>query len=81
MLLRFNANAFRNNYNISDLTKMDLAYYAIKVGTCDISRLDMSKEFDFSKKKPTSYDVIGEDIETQTNDLDVYDVILAGVEL
>ena len=53
-ILRLNAKAFRNNYNLSDLTKMNLSYYAVKVGTCDISKLDMSMEFDFAKKAKSS---------------------------
>lgn len=32
VILRFNINSFRNGYTISDLLKMDLSVYAIKVG-------------------------------------------------
>lgn len=82
LVLRFNSKAFRNNYNISDLTKMELSYYAIKVGSCESDKLDMSMEFDFNKKSPTANDVLGLKNEEQVNCLlDVYDVILAGVEI
>lgn len=80
-VLRLNAKAFRNNYNLSDLTKMKLVYYSVKVGVCDVAKLDMSKEFDFSRKVPTAEEVVGEEKANTTNNLDVYDVILAGVVL
>lgn len=57
-VLRLNNKAFRNNYNLSDLTKMKLVYYGIYVGVCDISKLDMSKEFDFSRVSPTAEEVV-----------------------
>lgn len=44
-VFRFNIEAFRNNYGIADLTKMDLVYYGVKVGKVDISLLDISNEF------------------------------------
>lgn len=80
-ILRLNAKAFRNNYNLSDLTKMKLSYYAVKVGSCDISKLDMSMEFDFAKKAPTAEDVLGADSKPNSTMLKVYDVVLAGVEV
>lgn len=82
VILRFNAKAFRNNYNLSDLTKMNLSYYAVEVGVCDATKLDMSKEFDFSKKLPTAEEVLGVKGYAVTTDgvYKVYDVILAGAE-
>jgi len=80
-VLRLNAKAFRNNYNLSDLTKMKLTYYAVKVGECDISKLDMSMEFDFAKKAPSAEKVLGTESEVNTGNLIVYDVVLAGVEV
>ena len=80
-VLRLNAKAFRNNYNLSDLTKMNLTYYAVKVGTCLPNKFDMAKEFDFSKNAPTAEYVLGGPTETKNDELDVYDVVLAGVEL
>jgi len=79
-ILRLNAKAFRNNYNLSDLTKMELSYYAVKVGSCDISKLDMSMEFDFAKRSPSAEEVLGAESETNSSLLTVYDVVLAGVE-
>lgn len=79
-VLRLNMKAFRNNYNLSDLTKMKLKYYAVKVGTCNLENLDMSKEFDFSKKVPTPEDVLRTANSATKDNLVVYDVVLAGVE-
>lgn len=77
-ILRFNINAFRNNYTIADLTKMDLTYYIVKVGRAKEDSLDISKEFNMGEKL-----ISLDDLENGTNSdeevLDVYDVILAGV--
>lgn len=79
-ILRFNIKAFRNNYNLSDLTKMKLKYFAIKVGACDGERLDMSKEFDFSKPIPSAESILQQGSSVSDSLLTVYDVIFAGVE-
>ncbi|MCC9295972.1 DUF6414 family protein [Clostridium sp. WLY-B-L2] len=79
-VLRLNNRAFRNNYNLSDLTKMKLVYYGICVGVCDISKLDMSKEFDFSKKTPTAEEIVSGNDDISNSGLKVYDIVLAGVE-
>ena len=79
-VLRLNSKAFRNNYNLSDLTKMKLVYYGIYVGVCDISKLDMSKEFDFSKMLPTAEEVVDGRGGVKDGQLKVYDIVLAGVE-
>ena len=80
-ILRFNNKAFRNNYNLCDLPKMNLTYHAIKVGCCSAENLNMENEFDFTQKKPTSDDILGTEIDEKLKDLFVYDVILAGVIL
>ncbi len=79
-ILRLNSKAFRNNYNLSDLTKMKLVYYGIYVGVCDISKLDMSKEFDFSKAHPTAEEVLDGKSRLRDAQLKVYDIMLAGIE-
>ena len=38
-VLRFNLQAFKNNYNLVDLSKMKLTYFGIKVGTCGENHL------------------------------------------
>lgn len=47
-VLRFNIDSFRNNYNIADLVKMDLTYFAIKVGRVLEEDLAMENEFNLS---------------------------------
>lgn len=79
-VFRFNIEAFRNNYGIADLTKMILTYYGVKVGIVDINLLDINKEFNFEQGSISS----AFDLENETknaNDIDVYDILLAGVEL
>lgn len=44
VVLRFNINSFRNGYKISDLLKMNLAIYAIKVGKTSLDMLNVNKE-------------------------------------
>ena len=58
-VFRFNIEAFRNNYSIADLTKMDLVYYGVKVGKVDISMLDISNEFNGEKSTTitSAYDI------------------------
>lgn len=80
-ILRFNINAFRNSYSISDLTKMDLTYVIIKVGKSQKNLLDINQEFNF-KEEPLSYDKIkNKENELDKDLLDVYDVLLAGVNI
>lgn len=82
-VLRFNLKAFKNNYNLVDLSKMKLTYFGIKVGTCTQNQLSIEKEFDFqvSEEKITAEDIVGVDniTEKKENELDVYDIVLAGV--
>ena len=79
-VFRFNIDAFRNNYSIADLTKMNLAYYGVKVGKVDINLLDINKEFNFEPTTINSaFDI--ENNNQNTNEIDVYDIMLAGVEL
>ena len=86
VVLRFNINSFRNGYTIADLLKMDLAVYAIKVGRTSIKMLDVNKELDmnvsFIPKDNPSYEFGDKDSIAASSDrmLDVFDVLLAGVE-
>ncbi len=77
-IFRFNIGAFRNNYGIADLTKMNLTYYGIRVGSADVNLLDINKEFNFEQGAINSaFDI--EEIRTNLNELDVYDILLAGI--
>ena len=42
-VLRFNLQAFKNNYNLVDLSKMKLTYFGIKVGSCGENHLSIDK--------------------------------------
>ena len=86
VILRFNINSFRNSYTISDLLKMDLSIYAIKVGRTSLENLNVNKELGMNvsviPKDNPSYEQ-NSDTEESSKDspvLDVFDVLLAGVE-
>lgn len=90
-IFRFNINSFKNNYKPSDLLKMDISIYAIKVGRSTIRKLNIDYEFEIespaiSKDNPEwEKNVLIEETknseEDEDNDLDVYDVLLAGIEV
>lgn len=78
-ILRFNIKAFRNNYGISDLVKMNLTYHAIEVGIFPEENLTMQQEFSVGQKSFSGFDIMsGEPVDS--TGLKVYDVILAGVD-
>lgn len=81
-IFRFNIDSFRNNYSLSDLTKMNLCYYGIKVGETEEKNLDILRELSIDEN---SYTIQLEDIEESSNRkstglLQIYDIILAGVD-
>ena len=81
IILRFNRNAFRNSYTMSDLPKMQLTYYAIHVGQINKTDLQVQKEFEFGTTKASKridYASASEGSNT-TTEIEVYDVVLAGV--
>lgn len=86
VVLRFNINSFRNGYTISDLLKMNLSIYAIKVGKTTLEMLNVNKELGMDvsimPKDNPSYESQHTTNESATNSqvLDVFDVLLAGVE-
>ena len=81
IILRFNISAFRNNYTMSDLPKMQLTYYAICVGKSEKSKLQIQTEFEFGTHNVSRADYSGlSDISHRTLELKVYDVVLAGIE-
>lgn len=86
VILRFNINSFRNSYTISDLLKMDLSIYAIKVGHSALESLNVNKELGMNvsviPKDNPSYECgqEAEDTKLSSPILDVFDVLLAGVE-
>lgn len=81
VILRFNRNAFRNSYTMSDLPKMQLTYYAIRVGKIDKTDLQVQKEFEFGTTKASKRVDYSKMVEggNTTTDIEVYDVVLAGI--
>ena len=86
VILRFNINSFRNSYTISDLLKMDLSIYAIKVGRTSLENLNVNKELGMKvsliPKDNPSYEPNADTEEAAATSptLDVFNVLLAGVE-
>lgn len=94
-ILRFNLGSFKNSYSLLDLTKMDLRYYAIKVGEMNLKNLKFEEIFvqnNKSEEREKNYKEVAdslivekEEIDDDTQDklalrYDVYDVILAAVK-
>lgn len=79
VIFRFNSSAFRNNYTMSDLPKMQLSLYAIYVGKTDKKRLDISNEFQFGTPNRSRADYVDASATDEVIELDVYDVVLAGI--
>jgi hypothetical protein len=80
-VLRFNIKSFRGNYQLSDLTRMDLACYGVKVGETEMSILSAKNEFTPSNSRvPTDEEINGENTENQNKMYDLIDVVLCGIE-
>lgn len=87
VVLRFNINSFKNNYMISDLMKMNLSIYAVKVGETTLDMLDINNELNLDLKISVdnpSYESNetqnSESSKSKSEKLQVFDVLLAGVE-
>lgn len=87
VILRFNISAFKNNYMISDLLKMNLSIFAIKVGDTTLDMLNINEELNLDLTNSVvdnpSYEESNRDNGQNTNSakkLPVFDVLLAGVE-
>lgn len=81
-VLRFNINAFKNNYSLADLSKMNLSYFGVKVGKCSKEQLSLENEFVTKTQTciPNIEEILtGEKAESSLKNLDVYDIVLAGV--
>ena len=81
-LLRFNINAFKNDYSLADLSKMNLSYFGVKVGQCTKEQLSLEKEFEINTSTNTpdvKKIVTGDTSKSFIQYLDVYDIVLAGV--
>ena len=81
-ILRFNIQAFRNNYGLVDLGRMRLVFHGVRVGRAAESSLTMQAEMaPAAEPAPlTGLDIVDGGSTEPSTLLDVYDVILAGVE-
>lgn len=81
-VLRFNIKAFRNNYGLSDLGRMRLVFHGILVGQASERGLGMNAEMSGgADDKPVTAASLVDGVPAQSDELlDVYDVVLAGVE-
>ncbi|WP_417367643.1 DUF6414 family protein [Glutamicibacter arilaitensis] len=81
-VLRFNLNAFRNNYGLTDLGRMRLVFQGIHVGQALESSLSMKAEMAPNDEPEvlSAIDILDGPSKESAGLLDVYDVILAGVE-
>ncbi|KMT63347.1 DUF6414 family protein [Listeria newyorkensis] len=81
-VLRFNINTFKNGYTLADLSKMNLTFFGVNVGTCMEADLSMENEFKFetgSKKPPSAQEVVKGVQAVDENRLEIFDIVLAGV--
>lgn len=80
-ILRFNIQAFRNNYGLVDLGRMHLIFHGIHVGKASESSLTMKAEMEpNTSSQVNALDVVDGTSTEQSPLLDVYDIVLAGVE-
>jgi len=80
LVLRFNIDAFRNNYTMSDLPKMSLNFYAVYVGETSIEKLQIEVEFQFGTNNYSRVNYANESSnDVELRKIKVYDVLLAGV--
>lgn len=81
-ILRFNIQAFRNNYGLADLGRMQLVFHGIRVGKAAESSLTMQAEMAPVAEPAllTGLDVVDGPSAEPSTLFDVYDVVLAGVE-
>ena len=79
---RFNLKSFKNSYSLSDLVKMELTYHAVRVGKTKLINLDASKEFAYENidKEIDGYKIANKIESISEDDIDVFDVLLAGVK-
>lgn len=80
-VLRFNLKSFKNSYTLFDLINTTLSYHAVKVGEMKLRDLNMKKMFyQIDDKKDIDIAKISEYGDLDKNKVEVYDVLLAGVE-
>lgn len=78
-IFRFNISGLRNNYTLSDLTKMDVKLYGIKVG--EVDSIDLSFDTMIDRLSNQRQSQVGADFDDEqvTEKIPIYDVLVAGV--
>lgn len=81
-ILRFNIRAFRNSYGLTDLGRMQLVFHGVLVGRATEDGLDINAEMSqiSDVEPPSAMDIVEGTVAADESLLDVYDVILAGIE-
>lgn len=81
-VLRFNLKAFRNNYGLTDLGRMRLVFHGVFVGKTSERSLTMEAEMSGGtpESSVTAADIVDGTTSEDEKLLDVFDVLLAGVE-
>jgi len=81
-VLRFNLRAFRNNYGLTDLGRMRLVFHGVLVGKTRERDLSMTAEMSGGAPTAplTAADILDGTTSRDEGLLDVFDVLLAGVE-
>ena len=81
-ILRFNIRAFRNSYGLTDLGRMDLVFHGVRVGRATESGLGMEAEMSqvAGVESLSAANILDGSSATDSALLDVYDIVLAGVE-
>lgn len=79
MIIRFNISGLRNNYTLSDLTKMDIILFGIKVGEVDSIDLSFNTMIDRLSNRSQRQIGIDFDEEQENNQIPIYDILAAGV--
>lgn len=79
MIIRFNISGLRNNYTLSDLTKMDIKLFGIKVG--EVDSIDLRFDTMIDRLSNQNQSQLGVDFDEEQNDdkIPIYDVLVAGV--
>lgn len=79
MIIRFNISGLRNNYTLSDLTKMNIKLYGIKIGEVDEIDLRFNTMIDRLSRQNQSKLGVDFDEEQEENKIPIYDILVAGV--
>lgn len=79
-IARFNIAGLRNNYNLNDLTKMNLKLFGIKVGESQDTNLEFTHQIETITNQNNTRSIgLDFDVEAEQKPYDIIDIILAGV--